>query len=237
VEADRGRVALQRGPLVYTIEDADHDHQCRSVVLKPDVPLSAAWKENLLDGVMAIVKPDGSVLAVPNYARLNREGWSRVWIPERAELAAPYVEPTVASRSKVSTSFETDEGRFSKRAIHDQKEPKQSDERGTPLFHWWPHLGTREWVQYDFESPERVSSVEVYWYDDRGWGNCRVPASWSLLYRDGSEWKPVLGDVSFGVERDTFNRVRFDPITTDALRLEVQLQAGQSAGVLEWRVE
>ncbi|MGB2819351.1 MAG: beta-L-arabinofuranosidase domain-containing protein, partial [Phycisphaerae bacterium] len=43
VEADRGRVALQRGPLVYNIENVDHDQDVRSVVLPPDAPLKAVW--------------------------------------------------------------------------------------------------------------------------------------------------------------------------------------------------
>ena len=186
---------------------------------------------------MAIESEDKSLFAIPNYVRQNREGWSQVWIPEKPELAAPRLEPTIASTSKVTTSYRTHEGRFSTRAIHDQKEPKQSDERHTPLFHWWPHLGTREWVQYDFKRAEKVSSVEVYWYDDRAWGNCRIPESWQLLCRDGDEWKPVRGALDYGIELDKFNRVTFEPITTDALRLDVQLQKGQSAGILEWRVE
>lgn len=237
VKDDRGHIALQRGPLVYNIEDADHDGQSRSVVLKPDASLNAAWREDLLGGVMVIESEDKSLFAIPNYVRQNREGWSQVWIPEKPELAAPRLEPTIASTSKVMTSYRTHEGRFSTRAIHDQKEPKQSDERNTPLFHWWPHLGTREWVQYDFKKPEKVSAVEVYWYDDRAWGNCRIPESWQLLYRDGDEWKPVRGASGYGIELDKFNRVTFKAIATDALRLDVQLQKGQSAGVLEWRVE
>jgi len=83
VEANRGHVALQRGPLVYNIEDADHVGHSRSVVLKPDVLLKPVWKEGLLGGVMAIEAEDRSLLAVPNYARLNRGGCSQVWIPEK----------------------------------------------------------------------------------------------------------------------------------------------------------
>ncbi len=237
VKENHGHVALQRGPLVYNIEDADHDGQSRSIVLEPDAPLSAVWKEDLLGGVMAIESEDKRLFAIPNYVRLNREGWSQVWIPERPELAEPRLEPTIASTSKVTTSYRTHEGRFSTRAIHDRKEPKQSDERHTPLFHWWPHMGMREWVQYDFKKVEKVSAVEVYWYDDRAWGNCRIPESWQLLYRDGDQWKPVRGASDYGVELDKFIRVTFELVTTNALRLDVQLQKGQSAGVLEWRVE
>jgi hypothetical protein len=237
VEAGRGRVALQRGPLVYNIEDVDHDGHCRSVVLPPEAPLRAVWKPDLLGGVMAVESPGGGLLAVPNFVRLNRGGWSQVWIAEDPNRAEARPEPTIASASKVTTSFVTHEGRFSTRAIHDQREPKRSDERGTPLFHWWPRQGTREWVQYDFAKPARVSAVEVYWYDDRAWGNCRQPESWRLLYRDGEAWKPVPGSSPYGTARDRWHRVTFDPVTTDGLRLEVQLQRGFAAGILEWKVE
>lgn len=237
VKAVAGRVALQRGPLVYGLEDADHGDQSRAVVLKPDTVLRAVWMPDLLEGVVAIASEDQRLLAIPNFVRLNRGGWSQVWIPEKPELAEPYLEPTLASTATVTTSFQTDEGRFSLRAIHDRKEPKASDEKGTPLFHWWPHQGTREWVQYEFKKPAKINAVEVYWYDDRAWGNCRVPESWRVLYREGGEWKPVQGASAAGVEIDKYNRVTFMPMTTDALRLEVQLQPNFGAGILEWKVE
>jgi hypothetical protein len=237
IAANRGRVALQRGPLVYNIEDVDHQDQARSLVLPPDAPLQAVWQPDLLGGVMAIVGETPRLLAIPNFVRLNRGGWSQVWIAEDERVAERPLEPTIASTSQVTTSYETQEGRFSTRAIHDQKVPEQSDERGTPLFHWWPRQGTREWVQYTFAQPETVAAVEVYWYDDRGWGNCRVPDAWQILYRDGDQWKPVGGASACGVDRDAFQRVTFDPVRTDALRLDVQLRSGYAAGILEWRVE
>jgi hypothetical protein len=58
-----------------------------------------------------------------------------------------------------------------------------------------------------------------------------------VLYRDSDEWKPVRDASDYGVERDKYNRVTFEPVTTDALRLEVQFQKSQSAGILEWRVQ
>jgi hypothetical protein len=57
-----------------------------------------------------------------------------------------------------------------------------------------------------------------------------------LLYRAGSEWKPVTGVAEFGTKPDQFNRVPFDPIETTGLRIEAQLQPAWSGGILEWRV-
>jgi hypothetical protein len=104
-------------------------------------------------------------------------------------------------------------------------------------FHWWPKSGTKEWVQYDFGDKQKVSAVEVYWFDDTGRGSCRVPQSWQILYRENGEFKPVNNASSYGVERDKFNKNTFEPVETDALRLEVQLQSNESCGIHEWWVE
>jgi len=72
VEANRGRVALRYGPLVYSVELID---QPMDKVLKPDSALKAEWRDDMLDGVMVIkgTWADGTpLLAVPNYARENR---------------------------------------------------------------------------------------------------------------------------------------------------------------------
>ena len=82
-----------------------------------------------------------------------------------------------------------------------------------------------------------VSGVEVYWYDDAGFGACRTPQSWRLLVKEGEDWKPVEGVESFGCRADSFNRVVFQPVTTTGLRIEVQLRPGYSGGILEWKVE
>jgi uncharacterized protein len=72
IEADRGKVALRYGPLIYNVEQADQPS-----IEKPigSGPLSVEWRPGLLHGVMVIKGnwSDGTpLLAIPNYARLNR---------------------------------------------------------------------------------------------------------------------------------------------------------------------
>ncbi len=72
VAADRGRVALRYGPLVYNVESPD---QNVDQVLSPSAPLTTEWRSNLLGGVLVIrgAYTNGSpLLAIPNYARDNR---------------------------------------------------------------------------------------------------------------------------------------------------------------------
>ncbi len=122
-------------------------------------------------------------------------------------------------------------------ALNDGMEPASSHDQAVPRFTWWDHKGTTEWVQYDFGAPRTVSSAAVYWFDDTGQGQCRIPKSWRLLYKEGDTWKPVADASGYGTARDRDNRVRFAPVRTTALRVEVQLQEGFSGGILEWKVE
>jgi hypothetical protein len=70
--ANRGKVALRYGPLMYSIEQVDQDI---TKSLSPDAPLTTEWNAGLLGGVMVIKGKysDGSpMMAIPNYARMNR---------------------------------------------------------------------------------------------------------------------------------------------------------------------
>lgn len=122
-------------------------------------------------------------------------------------------------------------------ALGDGLEPAASNDQSIPRLTWWDHRGTKEWVQFDFETAKRVSAIDVYWFDDTGVGQCRIPKSWRLLYRAAAEWKPVLNAASQSPVRDQWNRMTFDPVDTSALRLEVELQPNFSGGILEWRVK
>jgi hypothetical protein len=83
-----------------------------------------------------------------------------------------------------------------------------------------------------------VSDAAVYWFDDTPTkGGCKLPKSWRLLYRDGKDWKPVLEPTEYRVAKDQFCEVKFRPVRTSALRLEVQLDKDYSGGILEWRVK
>jgi hypothetical protein len=127
------------------------------------------------------------------------------------------------------------EGAKRLRAVNDQYEPEGSDD-GTGYMHWWPMKETTEWVEYGFQNPVRVSQASVYWFDDTGGGECRVPASWRLLYKAGDKWAPVVNTGPYGTAKDAYNTVKFAPVRTTALRLEVTMQKGWSAGIHEWKV-
>ncbi|HEY6737564.1 MAG TPA: beta-L-arabinofuranosidase domain-containing protein [Actinopolymorphaceae bacterium] len=84
-------------------------------------------------------------------------------------------------------------------ALDDGRWPSSSADHDIPRFTWWDHLGTEEWVRYEYVRPFRLDRCAVYWFDDTGIGRCRVPASWELHWRDGGRVAP--GDLLLGVRR------------------------------------
>lgn len=41
----------------------------------------------------------------------------------------------------------------------------------------------------------------------------------------------------YGIEKDQYNHVEFEPVSTTALRLEIRLPDGFSTGIQEWVVK
>ncbi|MBO0995178.1 glycoside hydrolase family 127 protein [Bacillus sp. SD088] len=100
-----GRTALQRGPLVYCIEGADHDVPLHRIFLEKEAPLQIEYEEDLLNGIATIqgnalyydesgweeslyknerpkMKPT-IIKAIPYYAWDNRTpGEMTVWVNE-----------------------------------------------------------------------------------------------------------------------------------------------------------
>lgn len=79
VKEDAGKVAVERGPIVYCAEGADNGGSALNLVLRDDALLKAEYYPDLLNGVMA-VKADG-ILLIPYYAWAHRgEGEMAVWL-------------------------------------------------------------------------------------------------------------------------------------------------------------
>jgi hypothetical protein len=253
IAATRGQVALERGPIVYAFEGVDNDGSVFDAIVPATATVTPEHRADLLGGVTVLqvrqaerafrqekgdlaTKPV-SLTAIP-YAVWANRGLApmTVWVARDAARARVASRPTLASRARVTASFRRNG--MEPARLNDQVTPQNTPDGSAPNFDFWPHKGTAEWVAYEFAQPARVQAVTVSWFDDTGTGECRLPGSWRVLYRtDAGQWQPVSGASEYLIRKRDPVKVTFDPVTTGALRLEIQLPANFSAGLYEWEVE
>lgn len=97
-------------------------------------------------------------------------------------------------------------------------------------------------LYYTWPSAVRVSSSKV-WFDVDG-NALRAPASWKMSYLDSSgNWKEVPDASAYTTTTgyDKPNTVKFSPVTTTALKIELTAQAAPNGGYMsvavpEWQV-
>ena len=255
----RGKVALQRGPVVYCIEANDQiDHQVFNKYILKNAHITARFEPSLLNGVTLLegdakeVEQDGSIKdvrfqAIP-YSTWNNRGAQpmEVWIAANPTAAVITPMPTIASKAQTFSNRGPIQNDAPETAptdswaggVNDQWEPKRSSDTSKPYHYWWLKRGTKESISYRFDQPYEVANVQVYWLDfDHYDGNFRTPASWVLYYKaEDGQWKEVEEHSPFTVDKDCYNSVDFKPVRTQELKIVTQLQQGQSGGVLEWKV-
>ncbi|MEK7780594.1 MAG: beta-L-arabinofuranosidase domain-containing protein [Verrucomicrobiota bacterium] len=253
IAATKNQVALERGPIVYAFEGVDNDGGAFDAVLPVDAQIKPEYRADFLGGVTVLnitkaqrVSVDNSgkratkpakLTAIP-YAVWANRGLSpmAVWLARDAATARPIQPPTLASQAKVTTSFAR--AGMSLAFINDQLVPQNFTDGFAPNFDFWPHKGTSEWVQYEFKQPAKVIAARISWFDDTGSGECRLPVSWRITYRDADNtWKPVSNPSEYTIKKRDPVRITFDSVTTKQLRLEVELTKDFSAGLYEWEVE
>jgi len=80
VKDDRGRVAIERGPLVYCVEWPDNDFDIQNVLLNHNAKFEVESKPELLDGI-DIIKADAQSLGYDNNGKLSVKDVKLTLIP------------------------------------------------------------------------------------------------------------------------------------------------------------
>jgi len=247
VKADNGRVAIERGPLVYCAEWPDNQGHTHNLILPDDTALNTEFRTDFLQGLTVIsgkasalrvqngasVEEEQDITLIPYYAWSHRgKGEMAVWLARSAAAARAMPEPGLAGESKLTGSKSNGIA-----AVNDRYEPESSSDHAIPRYHWWPKKGTVEWIQFEFEKPIPITGAAVYWFDDTGTGECRVPKSWRVLFWKDGSWIPVENRDLYRIDIDRFNPVEFAAVKTKALKLEIKLQEKFSAGILECKIK
>jgi DUF1680 family protein len=264
VEADRGMIAVERGPLVYCAEWPDNKFDIKNLLVnqKPvfttgvqtlEAYIPDASKRKLEDwkGLkLTTLTTDAQTLAFDKDGRLTTSNVKLTLIPYYAwchrgsgDMKVWLAQDLKATRPSApatlaSSSKITSSMRLpSLQSINDGLVPKDENDRSIPYTHWWPKNNTTEWIAYTFPAATKVQSCTVYWFDDQPWGGCSVPDAWAIYYMDNQgQWQPVKGADAYPTKRGQACTVNFDPVTTTALKLEVKINERLSAGVFEWEV-
>lgn len=101
VKTNQGKIALQRGPLIYCAEWADNNGKTGNIILPPGLKFTTEYRPGLLNGIMTI-KTEAPVVAItsnenisterktitaiPYYSWANRgKGEMTVWFPYRVQ--------------------------------------------------------------------------------------------------------------------------------------------------------
>ena len=250
VAADRGMVAIERGPLVYCAEHPDNTFDIFSALVNQEPQFQLGKTEIAGTSVVTLTTDaqtldfnkqgklsvkDQTLTLIPYYAWCHRgSGKMRVWLSQDLRATTPAQPATLASQSKVSSGSKVP----ALSSINDRLVPKDENDRSMPYTHWWPKKGGTEWLSYEFPAEATVQSCTVYWFDDAPWGGCRVPKSWRILYQDAQgQWQPVTDVDHYPTTRGAACTVNFSPVKTKALRLEVTQPDEFSSGLFEWSVK
>jgi DUF1680 family protein len=248
VEANRGRVAFERGPIVYCLEGVDQPGGSVLDLLIPDTAeVESEYRAGLLGGITILrgtafpmarqgesVLPRDPILftAIPYYAWAHRGACEMtVWPSRTAAAVRPAPSMTLTRRSTVTSSM----GRWTA-ALSDQLVPHSSSDVTLPAFEFRAKPGTTGWLQCEFPSTD-ISRVAVYWKDTGIEGSCALPARWRVLVRSGDGWVPSAVDAELPAVRDGWSEAEFPCTNTAGIRLEVDLQENHTAGIYELVVE
>ena len=244
VKDDKGRLAVERGPVLYCAEGVDNGGRVLDKSVAPDAKFALAQCDILGNKYPALEVPALSskknvrgevrtepctLKLVPYFAWCHRgAGELQTWFPvaPRAEDATPDYKLTA------SHCFPKD----SISAMCDGILPKASDDTKIPRHTFWDKTGGRQWVQCDFDVNAKIGGVEVYWFDDGDKGRCRTPAAWKALWRPSKDapWREV--GARGEVRKDGFCKLDFgETVEAQAVRIEVEQREGFSSGILELR--
>ena len=245
VAANTGRIALQRGPLVYCLEDKDQEEN--SAVhyswLDTQKPVSTRFEPDLLNGVQTLslagtllAEPHGNnpvrkplwLKAIPYYAWANRGPANMaVWLPTSPQYTRLKPAPNLIDKANIYLP----EGSLGKAAwLKDRWVPTRSADLESTYVRF-PQTDSLELI---IELPEdaNISTIEAFWFTGNG---CELPASWQLRFLTPNGWATPHHPPSSFILPDSWSQCAFDPIEVSAVKILIVPPAGKQVGLHELR--
>jgi len=247
VEADRNRIAITRGPLIYCAESTNKNEPVQRLFLDK-IPYQTNVKvdkieSGILKNIFAIEMPlklvnatqitDKQVSLIPYYAWNNRGNNSmEVWLPTHKEQII-YLDEDILRGGKfsgVKASSVSMDANLS--AISDNRRPMNSRDLSISPWKSSPQDNNKQWIEIELEK-KPIRCIGLYWFVD---GNkVDLPSSWSMEYKKDGEWKPfdVYVTDSYGTDLDKYNVVHPGSLLIcSAVRININPQKGKTIGIL-----
>ncbi len=265
VEADRGQVSIERGPIVYCAEWPDNNFDIMSVLLNQEPKFTeatmpdATFIADSLKNTLTLYKNQNVVSLTTDVQTLKFGTDGKLSVSDQSLKLIPYfawahrgngnmkvwlpqdaraVRPNAPATIAAQAKIEFSAPVPARSSLTDGLVPADENDRSIPYCHWWPKQNSTEWISYTFDEAKEVKTCTVYWYDDQPWGGCKVPDSWTVYYQDETgAWQPVAEPDGYPTKRGLPCTVNFAPVKTKAIKLEFRQPEHQSCGLFEWSVK
>lgn len=247
VKADRDRLAISRGPLVYCLEASDNDGDVQRFFID-DLPNSGqtkALKETIgvLTGITSIQVPASAKTAagitpevmnlIPYYAWNNRGDQAmNIWIPTNSDLVVYETENGIKGGKfdYVKASSVAVIGDL--QVLQLAQQPASSDDR--TLTAWASEQSeTSSIVEIGLRN-QPIRSVNIYWYE-RG-NEVHLPESWRMEYLKNGKWEPfgLYVTDAYNTFLNQYNVVHPDKeLTCDAIKIIMTSSKDHGVGILD----
>ena len=265
VEADRGQVSIERGPIVYCAEWPDNNFDIMSVLLNQEPKFAEStmpdgtFIADSLKSVLSLYKNQKVVSLTTDVQTLKFGPDGKLALADQSLKLIPYfawahrgngnmkvwlpqdaraVRPNAPATIAAQAKIDFSAPVPARSSLTDGLVPADENDRSIPYCHWWPKQNSTEWITYTFDEVKKVKTCTVYWYDDQPWGGCKVPDSWTIYYQDeAGAWQPVAEPDGYPTKRGLPCTVNFTPVKTKAIKLEFRQPEHQSCGLFEWSVK
>lgn len=253
VEANRGSLAVTRGPLVYAAEAVDNDGAPQRFVvdkLNPDFQ-TRQIQDGVLNGMIevSVAATDveksnvtARVRLIPYFAWNNRGDFQpmMIWLADnipQAQRAMELLNLVTSKKYGKVTASHTSAYDFIG-AITDGQEPAHSGDSQLPRWTSLPQRNKKQTITFEFDQPRKISQFQVYWVDNGR--DVRVPANWSLERKVNGLWEDYDKYITdeYEVEKDRYNTVMPNEVKMcDGVRIQIQPQHDSSVGIFEVKLD
>lgn len=243
VPYDVGRVAFQRGPVVFCFEEKDQEAPLLfHTVLDGSKPVSTRYESNLLGGVqtlsavgVALQEPHGNapnrkpvwLKAIPYFAWANRGADNMlVWLPVQEGIVKPKPKPNPIDRAAVTLPAGA---RGMPHFVADRLAPDSAAQ----LESTWVRLAGSDTstLEIQLARPAEISGIRVYWFDDGA--TVVPPVHVGIEVKTPEGWTPLQVETKTPQRNEKWHAYRFGTLTAQELRLKIAPREGVAVGIHE----